>query len=138
MFLSSNSFGKLLLPEHFLTATIDGKVKIVTEASVRRHLQLANSNGISSLPNTEIFEQLSLMGRTIRHESVVPQPRSPTQTHVADEAASTGVNVRYGEAATTVTGLKAGQGSVTLIRPLLCPLIHFSQELTHLEVMRVV
>ncbi|GJZ78219.1 hypothetical protein Tco_0642891 [Tanacetum coccineum] len=45
-----------------LTATIDGKVKIVTEASVRRHLQLADSDGISSLPNTEIFEQLSLMG----------------------------------------------------------------------------
>ncbi|GJV32859.1 hypothetical protein Tco_1393259, partial [Tanacetum coccineum] len=41
-----------------LTATIDGKVKIVTEASVRRHLQLANSDGISSLPTTEIFEQL--------------------------------------------------------------------------------
>ncbi|GKA38567.1 hypothetical protein Tco_0731118, partial [Tanacetum coccineum] len=34
---------------------------IVTEASVRRHLQLANSDGISSLPTTEIFEQLSLM-----------------------------------------------------------------------------
>ncbi|GJR16493.1 hypothetical protein Tco_0799145 [Tanacetum coccineum] len=49
--------------------------------------------------------------RTIRHESVVPQPISPTQAHVADEAASTGVNVRYGEAATTVTGLEAGQGS---------------------------
>ncbi|GJU13438.1 putative ribonuclease H-like domain-containing protein [Tanacetum coccineum] len=45
-----------------LTATIDGKVKIVTGASVRRHLQLAYSDGISSLPNTEIFEQLSLMG----------------------------------------------------------------------------
>ncbi|GJT21711.1 hypothetical protein Tco_0891648 [Tanacetum coccineum] len=45
-----------------LTATIDGKVKIVTEASVRRHLQLADSDGISSLPTTEIFEQLSLMG----------------------------------------------------------------------------
>ncbi|GKE70351.1 hypothetical protein Tco_1528423, partial [Tanacetum coccineum] len=40
----------------------DGKVKIVTEASVRRRLQLANSDGISSLPTTEIFEQLSLMG----------------------------------------------------------------------------
>ncbi|GJS47153.1 hypothetical protein Tco_0597274 [Tanacetum coccineum] len=45
-----------------LTATIDGKVKIVTEASVRRHLQLADFDGISSLPTTEIFEQLSLMG----------------------------------------------------------------------------
>ncbi|GJT11596.1 hypothetical protein Tco_0858638 [Tanacetum coccineum] len=45
-----------------LTATIDDKVKIVTEASVRRHLKLADSNGISSLPTTKIFEQLSLMG----------------------------------------------------------------------------
>ncbi|GKB15293.1 reverse transcriptase domain-containing protein [Tanacetum coccineum] len=44
-------------------------------------------------------------------ESVVPQTRSPTQTHVADEAASTGVDVRYGGAATTVTGLEVGHGS---------------------------
>ncbi|GJU55812.1 hypothetical protein Tco_1229526, partial [Tanacetum coccineum] len=41
------------------------------------------------------------------NESVVPQPRSPTQTPVADEAASTGENVRYGGATTTVTGLEA-------------------------------
>nr|GEV25125.1 hypothetical protein [Tanacetum cinerariifolium] len=45
-----------------LTATINGKVKIVTKAFVRRHLQLADADGISSLPTTEIFEQLSLMG----------------------------------------------------------------------------
>ncbi|GJU18495.1 hypothetical protein Tco_1146461 [Tanacetum coccineum] len=265
-----------------LTATIDGKVKTITEGSVRRHLQLADADGISSLPTTKIFEQLSLMGyvstsdkltfqkghfspqwrflihtilhclspkktsweqfssniataiiclatnkkfnfsklifdgmvknldskhkflmyprfiqvflnkhkrllqphtrlyiapthtqklfsnmkraskgytreniplfpamivqgpvvqgegsthpveshhtptsapstsqppisptsrRTNRQESVVPQPRSPTQTPVADEAASTGVDVRYGGATTTVTGLEAGQGS---------------------------
>ncbi|GJT31722.1 hypothetical protein Tco_0922141 [Tanacetum coccineum] len=87
-----------------LTATIDGKVKIVTKASVRRHLQLAD--GISSLPNTKIFETTFLNG-----EYVVSQPRSPTQTHVVDEAASTGVDVRYGGAVTTVTGLEAGQGS---------------------------
>ncbi|GJW77920.1 hypothetical protein Tco_0139602 [Tanacetum coccineum] len=163
-----------------LTAIIDGKVKIVTEASVRRPLQLADSYGISSLPNTEIFEQLSLMGpkktsweqfssniataiiclatnrklnfsklifdgmgpvvqgegsthpveshhiptsapstlkppisptsrRTTRQESVVPQPRSPTQSPVANKVASTGVDVRYGGATTTITGLEAGQ-----------------------------
>ncbi|GKF35022.1 hypothetical protein Tco_0108222 [Tanacetum coccineum] len=45
--------------------------------------------------------------RTNRHESVVPQPRSPTQSPIVDEAASTGVDVRYGGATTTVTGLKA-------------------------------
>ncbi|GKC91714.1 hypothetical protein Tco_1152363 [Tanacetum coccineum] len=45
-----------------ITATIDGRVKTVTEASIRRHLKLEDSDGISTLPNTEIFEQLSLMG----------------------------------------------------------------------------
>ncbi|GKD66901.1 hypothetical protein Tco_1309009, partial [Tanacetum coccineum] len=44
------------------TATIDEKVKIVTEASIRRHLKLEDSDGISNLPTTEIFEQLALMG----------------------------------------------------------------------------
>ncbi|GKB54061.1 uncharacterized mitochondrial protein-like protein [Tanacetum coccineum] len=47
----------------------------------------------------------------IRHETEVPQPSSPTQTHVADEAASTGVDVRHGGAATTVSSLDVGQGS---------------------------
>ncbi|GKC97762.1 hypothetical protein Tco_1168037 [Tanacetum coccineum] len=116
--------------EFELTATIDGNVKIVNEASVRRHLQLADSDGTSSLPNTEIFEQLSLMGENIplfpamivqgpvvqgegstHPESVVPQPRSPTQSPVADEAASIGVDVRYGGDTTIVTSLEAGQGS---------------------------
>nr|GEW46738.1 hypothetical protein [Tanacetum cinerariifolium] len=45
-----------------ITATIDGKVKLVSEASIRRHLKLEDSDGISTLPNTKIFEQLALMG----------------------------------------------------------------------------
>ncbi|GKB06399.1 putative ribonuclease H-like domain-containing protein [Tanacetum coccineum] len=164
-----------------LTAIKDGKVKIVTEASFRRHLKLEDSDGISSLPTTEIFE-LSLMGpkktsweqfssniataiiclttnrkfnfsklifdgmglvvqgegsthlvkshhtpvsapptsqppissisrRITRQEYVVPQPRSPTQTPVADKAASIGVDVKLGGATTIVTVLEAGQGS---------------------------
>ncbi|GJT10369.1 hypothetical protein Tco_0857411 [Tanacetum coccineum] len=72
-----------------LTATIDSTVKTVTEASG----PVVQGEG-STHP-----------------ESVVPQPRSPTQTPVADEAASTGVDVRYGGATTTLTGLEAGQGS---------------------------
>nr|GFC61908.1 hypothetical protein [Tanacetum cinerariifolium] len=35
----------------------------------------------------------------IRQETEVPQPSSLTHTHVADEAASTGVDVRHGGAA---------------------------------------
>ncbi|GJY88545.1 hypothetical protein Tco_0503173 [Tanacetum coccineum] len=90
-----------------ITATIDGKVKVVSEASIRRHLKLEDSDGISTLPTTEIFEQLALMGQEIK----VSQPNSLTQTHVVDEAASTGVDDRHGGAATTVSGLEAGQGS---------------------------
>ncbi|GJS46724.1 putative ribonuclease H-like domain-containing protein [Tanacetum coccineum] len=37
-----------------ITAIIDGKVKVVSEASIRRHLKLEDSNGISTLPTSEI------------------------------------------------------------------------------------
>ncbi|GKE64981.1 hypothetical protein Tco_1519142, partial [Tanacetum coccineum] len=45
-----------------ITATIDGKVKVVSKASIRIHLKLEDSDGISDLPTIEIFEQLALMG----------------------------------------------------------------------------
>ncbi|GKC84106.1 hypothetical protein Tco_1139823 [Tanacetum coccineum] len=45
-----------------IIATIDGQLKTITEASLRRHLKLEDADGISSLPNTDIFEQLALMG----------------------------------------------------------------------------
>ncbi|GJW48618.1 hypothetical protein Tco_0080264 [Tanacetum coccineum] len=45
-----------------LTAIINGHVKIVTEASLRRHMKLEDNDGITSLPNSVIFEQLALMG----------------------------------------------------------------------------
>ncbi|GJZ42874.1 reverse transcriptase domain-containing protein [Tanacetum coccineum] len=48
--------------EQQLTVIVDGQTIAITEASVRRHLQLADADGISSLPNTKIFEQLTLMG----------------------------------------------------------------------------
>ncbi|GJR70488.1 hypothetical protein Tco_0016553 [Tanacetum coccineum] len=148
-----------------ITATIDERVKTVTKASIRRHLKLEDSDGISTLPNTEIFTQLALMSTSkgyngvdiplfptmlvqglifqgegstvpvkshhtpinapstspphisptlrspIRQETEVPQLSSPLFTNVANEVASTGVDVRHGRAATTVTSLDAGQGS---------------------------
>ncbi|GJX20647.1 hypothetical protein Tco_0223324 [Tanacetum coccineum] len=46
-----------------ISATIDRKVKVlVSEASIRRHLKLEDSEGLSFLPNAEIFEQLANMG----------------------------------------------------------------------------
>ncbi|GJW40453.1 hypothetical protein Tco_0066298 [Tanacetum coccineum] len=48
--------------EQELSVIVDGKTIAIIEASVRRHLQFTDADSISSLPNTEIFEQLTLMG----------------------------------------------------------------------------
>ncbi|GJX52512.1 hypothetical protein Tco_0280881, partial [Tanacetum coccineum] len=45
-----------------LHALVDGKKIIITEASVRRDLQLADEDGVDCLLNSTIFEQLTLMG----------------------------------------------------------------------------
>ncbi|GKE05726.1 hypothetical protein Tco_1397744 [Tanacetum coccineum] len=108
-----------------ITAIIDGEIKIVTEASIRRHLKLEDSDGIINLPTTEIFKQLALMGQ----ETEVPQPSSPPHTNVADEAASIGVDVRYGRAATTVTSLEARQGSGNIDKT---PMMNASETFTRL------
>ncbi|GKE67068.1 hypothetical protein Tco_1521229, partial [Tanacetum coccineum] len=53
---------KTINGEAQLHALVDGKKIIITEASVRRDLQLADEKGVDCLPNSTIFEQLTLMG----------------------------------------------------------------------------
>nr|GEX44060.1 hypothetical protein [Tanacetum cinerariifolium] len=48
-----------------IIATVDGKSQTISESSLRRHLKLNDEEGISSLPNAELFENLSLMGYNI-------------------------------------------------------------------------
>nr|GEX45345.1 hypothetical protein [Tanacetum cinerariifolium] len=48
-----------------ILTTVDGKPRTIYESSLRRHLKLNDEEGISSLPNTELFENLSLMGYNI-------------------------------------------------------------------------
>nr|GEW93945.1 hypothetical protein [Tanacetum cinerariifolium] len=75
--------------------------KTVSESSIRRHLKLNDEEGISTLPNNELFENLSLMGYNI-----LPNQRpSPG----ADETAFPTGDVRYGEAFPTDTSLDVGQ-----------------------------
>ncbi|GKA87652.1 hypothetical protein Tco_0809416 [Tanacetum coccineum] len=45
-----------------INAIIDGHSLSITEGSLRRHLKLADQDGLTSIPTTEIFEQLALMG----------------------------------------------------------------------------
>nr|GEV42500.1 hypothetical protein [Tanacetum cinerariifolium] len=68
-----------------IIATVDGKPQTISESSVRRHLKLNDEEGISSLPDAELFENISLMGYNI-----LP-------------------NQRQGEAFPTVSSLDAGQ-----------------------------
>nr|GEY99419.1 hypothetical protein [Tanacetum cinerariifolium] len=48
-----------------ILATIDGNLKTVSESSIRRNLKLNDEAGISSLPDAELFENLTLMGYNI-------------------------------------------------------------------------
>ncbi|GJV74133.1 putative ribonuclease H-like domain-containing protein [Tanacetum coccineum] len=45
-----------------INATINGYSLSITEGSLRQHLKLDDQDGISSIPNSEIFEQLALIG----------------------------------------------------------------------------
>ncbi|GJS89302.1 putative ribonuclease H-like domain-containing protein [Tanacetum coccineum] len=53
---------KTVNEEQQLQALVDGKKIIITEAIVRRDLQLEDVYGVDCLPNAIIFEQLTLMG----------------------------------------------------------------------------
>ncbi|GJR11058.1 hypothetical protein Tco_0793710 [Tanacetum coccineum] len=55
-FLNGSHIRKIDNGEQEINATVDGKEFTITEASVRRHLQLADADGISVLPNTQIFD----------------------------------------------------------------------------------
>nr|GFB69551.1 hypothetical protein [Tanacetum cinerariifolium] len=48
-----------------ILATVDGKLRTVSESSIRRNLKLYDDAGISSLPDAELFENLTLMGYNI-------------------------------------------------------------------------
>nr|GEZ05391.1 synaptobrevin, longin-like domain protein [Tanacetum cinerariifolium] len=48
-----------------ILATIDDIQRIVSEASLRLNLKLGDKDGIVSIPDTELFENLTLMGYNI-------------------------------------------------------------------------
>nr|GFC40557.1 hypothetical protein [Tanacetum cinerariifolium] len=45
-----------------ILATVDGLQRTVFESSVRRNLKLRDEDGLVSIPDTELFENLTLMG----------------------------------------------------------------------------
>ncbi|GJW66831.1 hypothetical protein Tco_0121255 [Tanacetum coccineum] len=113
----------------------NNKEYIVTEASVRSKLQLADATGINNLPDADIYEGLTTLGgyvgdfvpllpamlagaapdqgegSTIPAELEIPQSQEPTFTTRPDEATTTRVGVDAEGATTTTSGLDAGLDS---------------------------
>ncbi|GJT33480.1 hypothetical protein Tco_0923899 [Tanacetum coccineum] len=84
-----------------ITATIDGRVKTIIEASIGRHLKLEDADGISSIPNTEIFEQLALIGYASDSDKLTFQKEEPaTMPHDSSQP--------------RVQSLGSNEGSLTL------------------------
>nr|GEU78824.1 hypothetical protein [Tanacetum cinerariifolium] len=48
-----------------ILATVDGKSKTIYESSIRKNLKLNDEEGISTLPDAELLENLALMGYNI-------------------------------------------------------------------------
>nr|GEX10717.1 retrovirus-related Pol polyprotein from transposon TNT 1-94 [Tanacetum cinerariifolium] len=91
--------------EGLLQALVDGKKIIITESTIRKDLQLEDAKGVDCLPNAVIFEQLTLMWKTQRKETELPQTSVPT--NVADEAVNKEIDGSLERAASTATSLDA-------------------------------
>ncbi|GJX08371.1 putative ribonuclease H-like domain-containing protein [Tanacetum coccineum] len=82
-----------------ILAKINGKQRTISESSIRRYLKLNDEEGISTLLDNELFENLSLMGYNI-----LPNQRFSFQK---DETAPPIKGDRYGEAFPTATSKDA-------------------------------
>ncbi|GKC36170.1 hypothetical protein Tco_1048554 [Tanacetum coccineum] len=129
-FLTTSHISTLENGDMEITAIIYGKVKVVSETSIRRHLKLEDSDAISTLPTSEIFKQLALMGvrflqgegSTIlveSHHTPISAPSTsqpPTSlpsmqtTHIAEEDAT----MPYDSPLLRVYSLGSDEGNMTL------------------------
>ncbi|GJQ97957.1 hypothetical protein Tco_0009096 [Tanacetum coccineum] len=69
---------KMVNGEVQLQALVDKKKVIITESTIRRDLQLEDASGVDCLPNAIIFEQLTLIGKSKKKNTEVPQASSST------------------------------------------------------------
>ncbi|GJY33593.1 hypothetical protein Tco_0418062 [Tanacetum coccineum] len=111
----STAKAKTIYGEVQIHALVDRKKVIITESSVRRDLQLAGAEGIDSLPNSTIFDNLALMGKPKRKDTEVPQPSSPT-INVVDDAIYEEWDDSLVRVATTTASLKVEQDSGNILK----------------------
>nr|GEU49978.1 hypothetical protein [Tanacetum cinerariifolium] len=66
-----------------ILATVDRIHRTITESSLRRNLKLKEEGGISSLPDTELFENLTVMGYNISLNQKFTFQKAPRVTSPA-------------------------------------------------------
>nr|GEW29210.1 hypothetical protein [Tanacetum cinerariifolium] len=68
-----------------ILTTVDGKLRTIYESSIRRNLKLKDEAGISSLPDAELFENLTLMGTVPLFDTMLvhqsERSGTPTEPH---------------------------------------------------------
>nr|GEU46038.1 DNA-directed DNA polymerase [Tanacetum cinerariifolium] len=104
-----------------ILATVDGKPRTISESSIRRNLKLRDEEGISSLPDADLFENLTLMGYNIspnqkQYNRRARIAQSLALPSVADEPASPIGDDSQGEACPTDSGLEAEQDRVNITK----------------------
>ncbi|GKA29312.1 hypothetical protein Tco_0715557 [Tanacetum coccineum] len=105
-----------------LQALVDGKKIIITEASVRRDLQLNDKEGMDCLPNATMFEELTRMGvgkafvleeKPLNFQPMMVQAQKKM---VEDEVVYEEMDDSLERVATTTSSLEAEQDSGTIIK----------------------
>nr|GFC06851.1 hypothetical protein [Tanacetum cinerariifolium] len=91
-----------------ILATMDGIQRTMSESSLKRNLKLRDEDGIVSISDTELFENLTLMGARIAQSSAFPT--------VANEPASPVRDDSQGEACPTDSGFIADQDRATIAK----------------------
>nr|GEU98485.1 hypothetical protein [Tanacetum cinerariifolium] len=71
-----------------ILATVDGKPRTISESSIRRNLKLNDEEGISTLPDAELFKNLALMGEKVIKTSALPHDSTPRVTSLAADERS--------------------------------------------------
>nr|GEV03069.1 hypothetical protein [Tanacetum cinerariifolium] len=94
---------KTINGEAHIHSRVDGKKVRITEASIRRDVQLADEEGVDCLPISIIFEQLDLIG----YEKV-PQS-GDSMEHVVDEVVHKELGDSLVRATTTASSLEVEQ-----------------------------
>nr|GEY96936.1 hypothetical protein [Tanacetum cinerariifolium] len=92
-----------------ILATVDDIQRTASESSLRRNIKLRDEDGIISLLDTELFENLTLIGRA-------RIAQSSALSTIADEPASLVRDVSEGEARPTDSGFIADQDRATIAK----------------------